>query len=81
MQASQLRHPFSQFNISATTSHICGYRNHSRLAGVGNYLRFPFMIFSIQHMMLNPGLGQIFAEEFRFLYRDSPDQNRSFLLI
>src|SRR5262249_32024124 len=52
-QTAQLRHPWTELNIGAATSHVRGNRDRARLTGAGHDLSLLHVKFRIQHVMRN----------------------------
>ncbi len=81
MQPPELRHPLSQFDVRSASGHVCGNGHLSGLSGLRDDLRLAFMILCVQHVVLDPRPGQIFAQEFRFFDGDRPHENGSLRLM
>ena len=48
----------AQQNIRSAPRHVGGYRDRSRLSGAGDYVRFRFVVFRVQHSALDTEFAQ-----------------------
>ena len=57
----------AQHNIGSTTRHIGCDGDHTRTASLRNNLRFLFVVFSVQHLVLDARLLEVVRELLRGL--------------
>ena len=74
METAELGNSLPQLDIRSATCHIGGDGHLPPLTGLGDNFRFPFMVLCVQDVMLDPGPGQILAQQFRLFNGDGPDQ-------
>ena len=72
------RHKFrvaAENNIGTAARHICGDGYRAVLTGLRNDFGFFFVVFRVEHFVLNPAFAERFRKRFALFNADGADQN------